>query len=58
VSWVLDMEAHGKTWRGRSGDDRLGTWHLTRQAWEKLLVEEFASPKAALLSFAGPPPHR
>jgi hypothetical protein len=39
VSWLLDMEAHGKTWRGRSGDDRLGTWHLTRQAWEKLLAD-------------------
>ncbi|MFH1022460.1 MAG: beta-galactosidase trimerization domain-containing protein [Planctomycetota bacterium] len=39
VSWCLDMEAHGGTWRGRSGDDRLGTWHLTRKAWEKILAD-------------------
>ena len=39
VSWCLDMEAHGSTWRGRASDDQLGTWHLTRQAWEKLLAD-------------------
>jgi hypothetical protein len=37
VSWVLDAEAHGKTWPNRNADHRLGTSHNVRKAWELLL---------------------
>ena len=39
VSWCLDIEAHGKTWTNRGNDDNHGTWHLVRQAWEKILAD-------------------
>ena len=39
VSWCLDSEAHGKTWVNRNGDDRLGTSHLVRKAWENMLSD-------------------
>jgi hypothetical protein len=39
VSWLLDIEAHGSTWVNRNNDHRLGTSHLTRKAWEKMLVD-------------------
>jgi len=39
VSWVLDAEAHGKTWPNRGSDYKLGTSHLTRKAWEYLLAD-------------------
>jgi hypothetical protein len=39
VSWILDSEAHGKTWVNRNGDHRLGTSHLVRQAWLALLAD-------------------
>ncbi len=39
VSWCLDSEAHGKTWVNRNGDNRLGTSHLVRKAWEYLLTD-------------------
>ncbi|HUT32910.1 MAG TPA: beta-galactosidase trimerization domain-containing protein [Planctomycetota bacterium] len=39
VSWCLDSEPHGKTWVNRNGDNRLGTSHLVRKAWEFLLTD-------------------
>jgi hypothetical protein len=39
VSWVLDAEAHGKTWPNRNDDFRLGTSHNVRKAWELLLAD-------------------
>jgi hypothetical protein len=37
VSWCLDAQPHGATWPKRNDDDRLGTSHLDRKAWETLL---------------------
>jgi len=39
VSWVLDAEAHGKTWPNRNDDFRLGTSHNVRKAWELMLAD-------------------
>lgn len=39
VSWLLDSEAHGRSWPRRNDDHRLGTSHLVRQAWERLLTD-------------------
>jgi hypothetical protein len=39
VSWCLDAHAHGATWPNRNDDDRLGTSHLDRKAWETLLAD-------------------
>lgn len=39
VSWMLDAEAHGKTWANRNDDFRLGTSHNVRQAWETMLAD-------------------
>ena len=39
VSWILDAQAHGKTWTNRNGDERLGTSHLVRKAWENILTD-------------------
>ena len=40
LGWILDAEAHGKTWINRNDDDRLGASHLVRQAWENMLRDE------------------
>ncbi len=37
LGWIMDAEAHGKTWVNRDGDHRLGASHLVRQAWENML---------------------
>jgi hypothetical protein len=37
LGWILDAEAHGKTWVNREGDDRLGASHMVRKAWENML---------------------
>ena len=37
LGWILDAEAHGKTWTNRNGDDRLGASHQVRHAWENML---------------------
>lgn len=37
VSWMLDAEAHGRTWPNRNDDHRLGTSHNVRRAWETML---------------------
>jgi hypothetical protein len=39
VSWCLDSEAHGSTWVNRGNDERLGTSHNVRKAWEYLLTD-------------------
>ena len=39
VSWMLDAEAHGKTWPNRNDDFRLGTSHNVRRAWELMLAD-------------------
>ena len=39
VSWLLDSEAHVRSWPNRNDDHRLGTSHLVRRAWEKLLAD-------------------
>ena len=40
LGWILDAEAHGKTWVNRNGDHRLGGAHLVRKAWENMLRDE------------------
>ena len=37
LGWILDAEAHGKTWINRNGDERLGAAHQVRKAWENML---------------------
>jgi hypothetical protein len=37
LGWVLDAEAHGRTWTNREGDHRLGASHMVRKAWENML---------------------
>jgi hypothetical protein len=37
LGWILDAEAHGKTWVNRDGDHRLGAAPLVRKAWENML---------------------
>ena len=37
LGWILDAQAHGKTWVNRANDHRLGAAPLLRQAWENML---------------------
>jgi hypothetical protein len=37
LGWIMDAEAHGKTWINRNGDDRLGGAHHVRHAWVNML---------------------
>lgn len=37
VSWMLDAEPHGRTWADRNDDQRLGTSHNVRRAWEMMI---------------------
>ncbi len=37
LGWILDAQAHGKTWANRANDHRLGASHLVRQSWENML---------------------
>ena len=37
LGWMLDAEAHGKTWTNRNSDERLGSSHHVRHAWENML---------------------
>ena len=37
LTWIMDAEAHGKTWINRDSDHRLGGSHLVRLAWENML---------------------
>jgi len=40
LGWILDAEAHRKTWRNRNRDHKLGASHLVRHAWENMLRDE------------------
>lgn len=40
LGWILDAEAHRRTWINRNGDHRLGSSHLVRHAWENMLRDE------------------
>lgn len=40
MGWILDAEAHGKTWPNRNGDDSRSTWALGNRAWRKMLKDE------------------
>lgn len=40
LGWIMDAEAHRKTWRNRNGDHRLGGSHTVRHAWENMLRDE------------------
>jgi hypothetical protein len=40
LGWIMDAEAHGKTWVNRNGDDKLGASHHVRHAWENMLRDE------------------
>ena len=37
LGWILDAAAHGATWINRNGDERLGSSHQGRKAWENML---------------------
>lgn len=37
LGWILDAEAHRKTWANRNNDDRIGAAGLVRHAWENML---------------------
>lgn len=40
LGWILDAQAHGKTWVNRNGDEKLGASHHVRHAWENMLQDE------------------
>ncbi len=37
LGWILDAEAHGKTWINRNADERLSSAAHVRRAWENML---------------------
>ena len=37
LGWILDAEAHGKTWTNRNADERLSSTAHVRKAWENML---------------------
>ena len=37
LGWILDSESFGKTWVNRNNDDKLGSSHQVRRAWENML---------------------
>jgi hypothetical protein len=37
LGWIMDAAAHGATWINRNGDERLGSAHQGRKAWENML---------------------
>jgi hypothetical protein len=37
LGWILDAEAHGKTWTNRNADERLASAAHVRHAWENML---------------------
>ena len=37
LGWILDAEAHGKTWINRNNDERLASSVHVRHAWENML---------------------
>ncbi len=40
LGWILDAEAHGKTWANRNNDERLSSAAHVRRAWENMLRDE------------------
>ena len=40
LNWIMDAEAHGKTWTNRNEDAPLGTSQQTRKAWENMLRDD------------------
>ena len=40
LGWILDAEAHGKTWTNRNADERLASATHVRRAWENMLRDE------------------
>ena len=40
LNWILDAQAHGKTWLSRNDDHALGSSHNGRIAWENMLRDE------------------
>jgi hypothetical protein len=40
LGWILDAEAHGKSWTNRNNDYRIGSSHHVRQAWQNMLRDE------------------
>lgn len=50
LGWILDAEAHGKTWVNRETDSRLGASFLVRQAWENMLRD--SGVQYSFLSYA------
>jgi hypothetical protein len=40
LGWILDADAHGRTWVNRNGDEKLGASHHVRHAWENMLRDE------------------
>ncbi|MES2571749.1 MAG: beta-galactosidase trimerization domain-containing protein [Verrucomicrobiota bacterium] len=37
LGWILDAQAHGKTWVNRNNDDKLASSSHVRHAWENML---------------------
>ncbi len=37
LGWILDAEAHGRTWINRNADERLASAAHVRRAWENML---------------------
>jgi hypothetical protein len=37
LGWIMDAAAHGTTWINRNGDERIGSAHQVRKAWENML---------------------
>lgn len=40
MSWILDAEAHGKTWPKRNSNDARSTWSITNRGWRMMLKDE------------------
>ena len=40
LGWILDAEAHHKSWTNRNNDYRVGSSHHVRQAWQNMLRDE------------------
>jgi len=40
LGWIMDAQAHGKTWINRNSDSDLGASHKTKKAWEAMLIDD------------------
>jgi hypothetical protein len=50
LGWILDAEAHGKTWPNRNADERLSSAAHVRHAWENMLRD--SGRQYSFLSYA------